>query len=400
MAADFGQPRVTVHRTADELEALRPYWNRSNTHRNADLDFYLFLSAAQPEFVRPHVLVAYDGELPNAMLIGRLENRRMNMGLKHLTSRMPLVSTLTFIEGGLIGEISSIVGGLFIRSILDSLRDGEAHLAYLECVKTDSQLYACMNALPGFLSKDYFPGFEVRFARRVECGKGSFLKSLSKKQRYYLRRRAQLVSEDFGEEPTICHFHDETDIERLMMDAEAIAQTSYQRGLGVGYFHSEALRQHLHIQAKNGFLRAYILYIGGQPSAFWFASLYKDTLYSDMLAVNPRYGKYYPGIYLLLKAVEDVSDVAGPGHTLLLDFGHRPQEYKMQYNNTEWREASAYIFAPTLIGLFLNILRSPLFVFTRAIRDVTRNSSVINRIRRRIGYGKLQKQHTTTSQDG
>src|SRR5690242_2540903 len=189
MAQDSSPTRIGVLRSIAELEQLRPYLTNTTAQRNADLDFFLFSSKGQPGFVRPHVLVSYDAKDPKAILFGRLEKRRLDVGLKYLTSRLPEISTLTFIEGGRIGTLSTPVADLFIRSIIDSLRVGEASVARLEGVEIDTSLYTGARSLPAVFSKDFFPTREVRLARRVEGGQGSVASGLSKNQRDWQKRR-------------------------------------------------------------------------------------------------------------------------------------------------------------------------------------------------------------------
>ena len=53
--------RIETFRTKSELEVVRDFWSSAHTHRDADFEFYQFISELFPHVVRPHVIAVYDG---------------------------------------------------------------------------------------------------------------------------------------------------------------------------------------------------------------------------------------------------------------------------------------------------------------------------------------------------
>ena len=147
-------------------------------------------------------------------------------------------------------------------------------------------------------------------------------------------------------------FRSPDQVDRLMRDAEAVASTSYQRGLGVGFADTPIIRGRLEFEAHNGWLQGHILYLDSKPVALWITSVRNKVAVSDYLAFNPDYAKYAPGTYLIISAIEGLRDVDR------VDFGGGDASYKELFANELQREATVYIFAPTFKSIAVNALHT------------------------------------------
>src|ERR1700676_3245883 len=94
---------VKVYRDNAEIESIRPIWESWQNHPNADIDFYQTILAQRPEILRPHVMLAHNCEGPQAMLVGRIERRRLPLKIGYLRLLQPSVRLLTLPFGGLLG---------------------------------------------------------------------------------------------------------------------------------------------------------------------------------------------------------------------------------------------------------------------------------------------------------
>ena len=112
-----------------------------------------------------------------------------------------------------------------------------------------------------------------------------------------------------------------------MRDAEELARRSYQRGLGVGFTSSPQMRQRLEFEAAKGWLRGYVLYFEEKACAFWIGSLYQGTFYSDFIGYDADYAKFSPGLYLVINALEELSD---PTTKNPIGFGSRRRRRRME----------------------------------------------------------------------
>jgi hypothetical protein len=381
------QACVKILRTIPEIERIRQFWESCNT--DGDLDAYLFSFNESPNVIRPHVIVRYRDGRPEAMLIGRLERSRVDVGISYFSSRMPLVPTLKVFYRGLLGSNTSIDIRQFVESIWDSLKLGEAIMAVFDGLDLSSDTYRYAKSIPRFLCADHISSPQLRRARTLLGGHASFLSSLSSNERYNQKRRAKKLSTDFGSRVRVDHFCGRADIARLMRDSEKVARVSYQRGLGVGYVSTPAMRRYLEFEADKGTLSGHILYLNDLPCAFWVGSLYKGFFSSKMLAHDPSYSSYAPGVYLVVKVLEGMQAELLPDEAVIVDFGlglQRSDQYKARFSDVCWRESVVVMFAPRAIGVSLNILRTAVMLATRSIMAVLGKMNLRERIQRRFGY--------------
>jgi len=143
-----------------------------------------------------------------------------------------------------------------------------------------------------------------------------------------------------------------------MHDAEVIARESYQRRLRVGFYEKPAVRARVELAAREGWLRAYILYLNGAPTAFWIGSLHNKVFFSDYLGYRPDYAKYGPGIYLMMKVIDDDLLNARGRVADWIDFGGGNARYKRQLGNCKREEVPVYVFASRFKPLAYNATRA------------------------------------------
>jgi hypothetical protein len=377
-----GHLSVKVFRDMIALEELREFFSLQERAPTGSLDFFQSVICCSPAVVRPHVIVLFRGGQPASLLLGRLERRTINVRLGYLGVPTPKLNILTFDDGGWLKDISAGDSELFIQEILSSLRSREADAANLQHVDTSHPLSQLARSRPGCLSSDSFPLMQVHWIRRF-TDKGPFLHSLSANERYNQRRRARRLSDAFGGEPRIECFHDGRRIEQLLKNAEAVASTSYQRGLGVGFVNNDKMQHRLELAAKQGVLRAHVLYLADKPCAFWIASLSNGVFYNDFMAFDPAHAKYGPGSYLAIKVIEEVrSDICGPP-LAILDFGPGDAEWKARLGNDQRRLISIYIFAPSPKAIACNLLRTFVGITDHSIKALLRRAGLLTHVKRK-----------------
>ena len=373
--------RIETFRTKSELEVVRDFWISTHTHRDADLEFYQFLSELFPHVIMPHVIAVYDGAKPKALIVGRIEKRSLDIRIGYWRLRTPKLRTLTFVHGGVIGQLSEEEFLAVVRCILSSLENGEATLARFEALDIASPLYKRAIAMPGFGHSDHFTSSVIHYARNV--GHKPFPEFLSSRTRYNQRQRTRRLLAAFPNAVRIERFRDLVSVEKLMSEAEVVARKSYQRGLGVGFENSPLLRRRLEFEAEKGWLRGYVLYIEDKPSAFWVGSLHQGTFYIDFVGYDSDYAKHSPGLYLGINVIEDLFGPQANSRASGLDFGAGEGEWKATLGDRSWHEATVHIFAPTLPGLCLNALRSALAAVNQAAKGLLRETKLLAYVKRK-----------------
>lgn len=373
-----GQVVVRVVRTIKEVEDLRDLWTLWQLHVDADIDFYLMKLRSGKGCVRPHIIVVYRDGTPQSMLIGRLDDREIELKIGHCRLPSPRGRVLAFLHEGLLGDHSPAICEVLIREILDSLTKDEADFVMLNKVRADSSLYRFARQLPRHLCRDLFPEVYLHCSTKLSSDPCEIYRRLSRKVRYNLKWEAKKLFQDHSGKVRYICFREPAELECMIKDVELIARTTYQRGLGVGFMDSPELRQRLMLEATNGRLRAYILYVNDRPCAFWLGYTYHGTLYVDCTGYDSSLRKYSPGKFLLTQMLED----SCRENLKEIDFGYGEEWYKEHFGNCQWHVVVTYLFAPTLKGVSLHIIRAMTIIVNRMVSWSLRCTGLFPKIKK------------------
>ena len=372
---------VKVLRTIPELEEIREVWESWPGHRDSEMESYSSFVRTNPESVRPHVLVVYRQGRPDAVLVGRIDQGQIRCRLGYFGMGFP-ARIMCFVNGALRGLPSQENCELLVNEILRSLSLREADAVHLHFLRRKSELWRLATKKPGLLCRDYLRTPLKHFATALPATVEEFYRGLSSGTRWQARSKHKKLLRDYGGNVRICCFRDVAELEGLIQDVERVAKKSYQRGLGVGFIDSPERREQLRFMAERGCLRGYILYIAERPCAFWMGNVNRTTFISDYTAYDPEFEKYSPGMCLILKVIEGfcAGDREGVKE---VDFATGYAQYKEVLANREWDEESVYIFAPTIKGISLNLVRSFIVGIDQAVKRALAQTSLLQRIKKR-----------------
>lgn len=369
---------VEVYRDNAEVETIRPVWESWQNHPNTDIDFYQTILKGRPEILRPHVMLVCNDRGPQAMLIGRIERRRLPMKIGYFRFLQPDVRVLTLPLGGLLGIPSDEHCALLVNEVVSSLRRGEADLAFFEPIQTESALYRCIQSSSRWFSKDYLHKSQIHRSMTVPKSAESFYACLSPKVRKNLRRQAKKLVQDFSGDVRIGCYKSEV----MIPDVEAIAQKTYQRGLGVGFSSDPEMRARLKLEADKGWLRGHVLYLANKPCAFWLAVVYQNIFHSAFMGYDPEYASNSPGMFLTTSVIEDLCRESGADRVREIDFGLGDAQYKKVLGTRSCEEIGLYIFAPSLKGCALNLATTLLGSLDRTARKILERTNLLMKVKR------------------
>ncbi len=371
---------LRTYRTLSEIEEIREVWTSWQHHPNIDIDFYLTVNRLRPQILRPHIVMLYRDGRPDAMLIGRIVNERIAVKVGYKTILAPQARTLRILHNGFLGNLSPANGKVFVNEILSTLRRGESDLAVLTHVRADSPVYQAATRVPGFLSRDFFPRLQLHRSTTIPATVGDFHRRLS----YKVRKNSKWnkLLRDFPGSIRIDCLREKDTLERMIQDVEQIARKTYQRGLGVGFKDSAETRELLRLDAENGRLRAFILYLANRPCAFWLGTVYQRTFHGGYVGYDPEYGRYALGMFLMMRVIEGFCVGEGSNEVAQIDFGLGDAEYKEILGNCIWQEGSLCIFAPSLRGIGLNALRTPVLLVDRLAAAVLARTRLVAKIKK------------------
>jgi hypothetical protein len=243
-----------------------------------------------------------------------------------------------------------------------SLVEGDADLALWKKLSVQSPLYNCALRLPRFALRDHSSCVDGRWLMNFPKGLDNLFMNLGRSQRSKMRRKYRNVLNHYaGKVRTRC-FRSLMDMEPAISDMEAIAnKTDKQRVFGAGFVDTPQIREQMVVAALNGWLRIYILYIEEKPAAYWMGTVYNRCLQADEVGYDPVWSKFSPGIFLFLSILEDLRDE----DIKTVDFGWHDIQMKQCFGAQRHVEACVHIYAPTLLGIRLNLLSAAIHCANR-----------------------------------
>lgn len=371
---------IRTFRNFEELEEIRAFWEKMQWFPNADIDFYLTLASLNPGFVRPHVILLSQGGQPVALLIGRIQDAPLDFKIGYKSLQKRRVRSLEVIYGGTLGDLSYSNSIALIEELMQSLRRAEADVVFLKMFRCDSPIYQVAKQRPSFLCRDHYPSPSPHWTMTMPKSFDEFYGQLSKSTKKTNRLITNRMKKSFGDDWSIRCFRKTDEIELAMRDTETVAAKTYQRGMQAGFPNTSLTRKQWSFAADREWLLAYVLYIKEAPCAFWNGYIYKNIFIPTATGYDPVYRYYDPGMFLFLRMVEDLCLNNG---IKLIDFGFGEAEYKRNYCDQKWEEASIYIFAPTFSGVTLNFLRSSTALLSRLAKALLERFNILQNVKRR-----------------
>ena len=149
----------------------------------------------------------------------------------------------------------------------------------------------------------------------------------------------------------------------------------------MGFVDSPETRERLQLMAEKDWLRGYVLYVSDRPCAFWVGALHQGTFSSDYLGFDSEFAKHSVGTYLVTKVIERFCN-GSEGQVACVDFEPGYSQYKEGLANQKWQEVSTYIFAPSLRGISLNLVRTLTVGTDHWLKNILRRTSLLQKIKK------------------
>jgi len=366
---------IRTLRTPSEIEEVREVWKSWQYHPNSDIDFFLAVNRLRPQILRPHVMVLYRDNHPEAMLVGRIVNERIAFKAGYKTIFSVRARVLSFAYGGSLGNLSPENSAAMVKEIARSMRRGEVEAVRLKDIPMESDFFLAAAQAGGLCDRFITPNEHWRL--NLPGDYAEFLKSRSPKIRQDIRRYARRFRDAYGSAIDIRCYRHGAELDRMCVDMETISAKTYHRGLGVGFADSAETRGLFTMTLDHGWQRSYVLYVRGTPCAFWEGLMYRQSFFPISTAYDPAFEEQRPGAFLLMHIIEQLCGE----RVTQIDFGLGDASYKRWYSNQNWQEASLFIFAPSLKGLALFMLKTPLALVERTVRKSLEKAQLLQRVK-------------------
>jgi CelD/BcsL family acetyltransferase involved in cellulose biosynthesis len=372
--------RVSIARSSEEVEELRERWQRMPVRQvHSDIDFYLAVVRTRTEVLRPHVvLVERDGN-PAALLAARLEQIPFEASIGYRVVHRPLLRTLTVAHGGLVSNDGEERLRALLRAVDECFRKGEADVIVFPSLEVGSAEYRVASSMAGPLRRQHFAETRTHHRLVLPASFDEFLASRGRKVRSGLRNHANRLRRVFGDELTVDSMREPADFDCIFRDLVQVAAKTYQRGLGASFANTAERRELVRLSLERGWFRAWVLYRGGTPIAFWQGSVFDRVYRSGTTGFHPEYAVHRVGTYLLMRVIEDLCADSGVD---VLDYGLGDAEYKRRFGSDSWQERDVVVFAPTLRGVRLNATRSAILGSALGAKRVLTRIGLSDRVKK------------------
>jgi hypothetical protein len=352
--------KTVVARNFEEIEAIRPIWEQMQRDEpqpapDADIDRYLSVIKAIGNDTQPYVMVLEHNDCPAAMVICRLEKHQLKLKLGYRVLFKPGLRCLAVVYGGILGQPDDDLCSLLVSELMEQLQSREVDMTYFNRLRTDTAFYRAVRRIPGFLIRSSSPDVEDHWYMSVPDNIDQFYSARSHKHRGNLRRAIRKFEREYPGESMFSSFKSESDVDEFIRVAADISSKTYQHALGVGIVNDESTRCLMTAAASKDWFHGHILYAGDKPCAFQLGLRYEKVYYLVSIGYDPAFRSYWPGRILFLKVLESICDDSSID---TIDFYFGDAEYKKRYGTENLPEACAYIFAPRLHLILINMLRS------------------------------------------
>ena len=362
-----GEPRTTVARTVEEVESLRPHFQRQpSPNVDSDLDYFLTVVRHLPSVVAPHVVLLELSDGREIRVVARLSEQPPKRGLGRP------VRTLHVSFDGVIGAETHSDCALVMRMLEAALSRGEADVILLPQLEIGSDMYLAARAVPWW-RVNHLSRQTPHWSTRLPDSYDAFLKSLSSNLRSNVRRFDKRVVKELGDSLVIQRFQDSDHVDQLCADIEAIASRTYQRGLGVGYTGQPLQLALIKLAASRGGLRNWVLYIADVPAAFWLGYAYGGTYWSLATGFDTKYSDLRLGQFLQMRAIADLCNEPG---MVSFDWGAGDAEHKRRFGDHCAAKADVFVSASSLRAVRINAKRTAELALAHVAREwVSRTST-------------------------
>lgn len=345
-----------------------------------DIDYFLWSLRAEPQVVRPHVLAVEREGRTESIVAARLLETRLPCRIGYTTVYAPAVRAICVLHDGLLGETDAPTIAAVLDELMAALERREADVVLFRQLERGTALHRAAAARATFATRQHALRGDVRWEIELSSAPQGYAETLSAATRKGVRRTAVRLEQVFGDRLSIRAFRESAELEVFLGDIETVAAKTYQRRLGVGYLGDARQRARMEMLMERGWLRAYILYLDGDPIAFELGELYRGRFRSLAGGYDSAYGSHRVGAHLLVKTIEEL---ARDPAAAVFDFGHGDAAYKGKLAHVGRDETDFLLYARRPRPVWINFARTALLELSYGLKAGLRHLALLNRLKHR-----------------
>lgn len=254
--------------------------------------------------------------------------------------------------------------------------DRDAHGYLLTSLPEDAQavIVEASGAMLPFVRQRY-----TRYFIDFSIGFDGWWNGLSSNARQGLKRKAKKIAAESGGELDVRSFSRAAELDGFHDVARRISLRTYQeRLLGSGLPDTPEFLREMATEAAAGRVRAWLLYIAGEPAAYLYCPIRGDNVIYAYVGHDPAFNDLSPGAVLQLQAMRDLFD---EGRFARFDFTEGEGQHKRQFATGGVACVDLLLLRPSLAN------RATMAALGGFNRSVALVKSGVNR----AGLGKLAK---------
>lgn len=257
----------------------------------------------------------------------------------------------------------------------------EAHGYSVTSLPADRQVamaYAAGGMLP-FVRQRY-----TRYWADLTGDFDDWFAGLSSNTRQQLRRKGKKIASESGGDLDVRAFRTPEELEAFHDVARRISLRTYQeRLLGSGLPDTPEFLTEMVGQAAAGQLRAWLLYIAGEPAAYLYCPIEGDTVLYAHVGHDPAFNDLSPGAVLQLEAMRDLFD---EGQFARFDFTEGEGQHKRQLSTGGVDCVDLLLLRPSLANRLTTVA---LGGFNRGVAGAKKlvNAAGLDRVSKKIRRG-------------
>lgn len=374
--------KITIVRDRQGLDAILEAWQKlqdseENPVPGVDPRHYISELDSMGSNASPYVVCLHRESQLEAMLIGRLQKVRMPIRLGYLTLFKIRLRQIHIFHGGLLGQKGKGVCSLLLKTLRDSLNNGDADLAVFNHFDCDSVTYGVISRETPSLSLSRSPRIDRHWEMEVPASLDDFYAKKSAKKRKTLRWTIRKLEK--AHKVYMKTYADPDGLEEGIVAAAGISQKTYQSALDSGFPDNPQIRDYLLATARRRWLRLYILYVDNSPVAYEWGVMYGRTFFIKTIGFDPEWRDWSVGTVLFLKVLEALCVNGNIGQ---IDFGFGDAEYKKVYGHVRADTRSLFVFADRLNTRLISISYSLINKIWGATAYIAKEFGIERRIKR------------------
>ena len=362
-----------------DCEALR-HKTKQARRSNSPYGFLQGLQKRDNDKTQPCVIFFRDSDRFGAAMFATIQYNRIRYSLKPFKIPANRLTTLAVRRAGFIHDGSATTFAAVTKRLSWFISNRLVDRIDLSGVDTESPWFKYLTTQD--LNKwRFFTIPRARWQTRlIDPETGQRLKHLSKKTRHNFERLDRVLVKHFQGDVEVKLIVSSDELDHFIREASKIVDQTYQAAIGIGVrANDEEQRAYLHMLAKEGILRAYLLVAKGEAIAYVLGPIQSGIFGAWSTSYRSAYSKLSPGTILLRRVMDLLVDEGA----LLFDFGTGESDYKQILGSHQINEVDLRLYARRIQPTITYALDFSFMRLNQWLNKLFRRINVQNILRRK-----------------